>query len=140
MHSCKLLLPILNTELTEEQHCTVIILRDEYLNVCFLTRSRGNKGQIWLVHVPHFTKFIYQLNIRHTCIGYEIIDSQLSVAHLIGYNELISISMSGITVYLLKTIKKYCIKHCILIRRRFYQVLKPLHVMFNRPFDRSIGL
>ena len=27
-----------------------------------------------------------------------------------------------------------------LIRRRFYQVLKPLHVMFYHPFDRSMGL
>ena len=32
------------------------------------------------------------------------------------------------------------IKHHILIRRRFYWVLKPLHMMFYRPFDRSIGL
>ena len=31
-------------------------------------------------------------------------------------------------------------KHCILIRRRFYWVLKPLHVMFYWPFDRSMGL
>ena len=32
------------------------------------------------------------------------------------------------------------IKHPILIRRRFYRVLKPLHVMFYRPFDRSMCL
>ena len=32
------------------------------------------------------------------------------------------------------------IKHRILIRRMFYRVLKPLHVMFYRPFDRSMGL
>ena len=31
-------------------------------------------------------------------------------------------------------------KHCMLIRRRFYRVLKPLHMMFYRPFDRSVGL
>ena len=31
-------------------------------------------------------------------------------------------------------------KHHILIRRRFYWVLKPLLVMFYRPFDRSMGL
>ena len=32
------------------------------------------------------------------------------------------------------------IKHHILIRGRFYRVLKPLHMMFYRPFDRSMGL
>ena len=32
------------------------------------------------------------------------------------------------------------IKHRILIRRRFYRVLKSLHVLFYRPFDRSTGL
>ena len=32
------------------------------------------------------------------------------------------------------------IKHRILIRRRFYRVLKPLHMMFDRLFDRSMGL
>ena len=32
------------------------------------------------------------------------------------------------------------IKHRILIRRRFYRVLKALHVMFYRPFDRSMGV
>ena len=32
------------------------------------------------------------------------------------------------------------IKHRILIRRMFYRVLKPLHVMFYQPFDRSMGL
>ena len=30
------------------------------------------------------------------------------------------------------------IKHRILIRRRFYRVLKPLHVMFYGPYDRSM--
>ena len=32
------------------------------------------------------------------------------------------------------------IKHRILKMRRFHRVLKPLHVMFYQPFDRSIGL
>ena len=32
------------------------------------------------------------------------------------------------------------IKHHIPIRRRFYRVLRPLHVMFYRPFNRSMGL
>ena len=32
------------------------------------------------------------------------------------------------------------IKHHILIRRRFHRVLKPLHVIFYRPFDRSMAL
>ena len=32
------------------------------------------------------------------------------------------------------------IKHRILIRKRFYRVLKPLHMMFYRPFDKSTGL
>ena len=32
------------------------------------------------------------------------------------------------------------IKQRILIRKIFYRVLKPLYVMFYRPFDRSMGL
>ena len=31
------------------------------------------------------------------------------------------------------------IKHRILITRRFYRVLKALHVMFYRPFDKSMA-
>ena len=30
------------------------------------------------------------------------------------------------------------IKHCILIRRRFCRVLKPLHLMFYRPLDNLV--
>ena len=53
------------------------------------------------------------------------------------------VSREFITMMLLWTLKisiREKHKHRILIRRRFYRVLKPLHVMFYRPFDRSIGL
>ena len=43
-----------------------------------------------------------------------------------------------LNVVIWHTSKTLCIR--IIIRRRLYRVLKTLHVMFYRPFDRSMGL
>ena len=56
-----------------------------------------------------------------------------------GLPFVVSVTMLIINIYKSRAVTLFLIKHCIQIRRRF-NCKKSLYVMYNRPFDRSMGL
>ena len=118
----------------------ILLLRSESFRVLL---SCANEGFCYL-NLAGITKFEYERkNKKDSGRSSKITPSCKGLLSERTLNIhppfVVSVTMLIINIYKSRAVTLFLIKHCIQIRRRF-NCKKSLYVMYNRPFDRSMGL